>query len=36
MMRALPIDYFSAGMAGVILGYYGGFRWLFNTEAEEE
>lgn len=36
MMRALPIDYFTAGMAGVILGYYGGFRWLLNMEPDGE
>jgi len=36
MMRALPIDYFSAGMAGVVLGYYGGMRWLLNSETGEE
>jgi hypothetical protein len=34
MMRALPIDYFTAGMAGAIIGYYGGFRWLLNMEPD--
>jgi hypothetical protein len=34
MMRALPVDYFTAGMAGAIIGYYLGFRWLLNMEPE--
>jgi hypothetical protein len=35
MGRALPIDYVAAGVAGAIVGYYGGFRWALHTPEGE-
>jgi hypothetical protein len=33
-MRALPIDYLTAGVPGAILGLYWGFAWALGTEPE--
>ncbi len=33
-MRALPIDYLTAGGAGAILGYYKGFAWALGSVEE--
>jgi hypothetical protein len=33
-MRALPIDYLTAGVPGAILGLYYGFAWALGTEPE--
>jgi hypothetical protein len=33
-MRALPIDYLTAGGAGAILGYYWGFAWAVGSAEE--
>jgi hypothetical protein len=33
-MRALPIDYLTAGGAGAILGYYWGFAWAVGSVEE--
>jgi hypothetical protein len=30
-LRALPIDYFTAGIPGAIFGYYAGFRWALHS-----
>jgi hypothetical protein len=30
-MRALPIDYFTAGVPGAILGFYSAFRWSMHS-----
>jgi hypothetical protein len=31
-MRALPIDYVTAGVPGAILGLYWGFAWALGSE----
>lgn len=33
-MRALPIDYITAGIPGAILGYYGAYRWSLHSTEE--
>jgi hypothetical protein len=33
-MRALPIDYITAGIPGAILGYYAAFRWSLHSPEE--
>jgi hypothetical protein len=33
-MRALPIDYITAGIPGAILGYYGAFHWSLHSPEE--
>ena len=33
-LRALPIDYFTAGIPGAIFGYYAGFRWALHSADE--
>ncbi len=33
-MRALPIDYISAGVPGAILGFYAGFRWSLHSQEQ--
>ena len=35
MMRALPIDYMSAGIPGAILGYYVGLLWALHSAEED-
>jgi hypothetical protein len=34
-MRALPIDYLTAGVPGAILGLYWGFAWALGTEEHQ-
>jgi hypothetical protein len=34
MNRALPIDYITAGIPGVLLGYYHGFWWSLHSHEE--
>jgi hypothetical protein len=33
-LRALPIDYFTAGVPGAIFGYYAGFRWALHSAED--
>ena len=33
-LRALPIDYFTAGIPGAIFGYYAAFRWALHSAED--